>query len=73
MNNKCNNCAKFLTCSRKQCRKISFVEADILEKPRKIKRNNTIEAWANFGISMQEAEKQLQKAIQNIQTSQYIK
>ena len=34
MNNKCNTCAKFLTCSRKECKKVSFVEAGILEKPK---------------------------------------
>ena len=33
MNNKCNNCAKFLTCDRKDCKRISFVEAEILDKP----------------------------------------
>lgn len=35
MNNKCNNCAKFLTCNRKKCEKVSFVEAQILDKPKK--------------------------------------
>lgn len=61
MNNKCNNCAKFLTCNRKECKKISFVEAKVLDRPRKIKRNDAIEAWANLTISMQEAGEQLQK------------
>lgn len=37
MNNKCNNCAKFLTCNRNECKKISFVEAGILNKPKLIK------------------------------------
>lgn len=73
MNNKCNICAKFLTCNRKDCKKISFVEAEILDRPRKIKRNNAIEAWANLSTSMQEAGELLQKAMQNIQTSQYRK
>ena len=35
MNNKCNNCAKFLTCNRKKCEKISFVEAGMIEKPKR--------------------------------------
>ena len=33
MNNKCNNCAKFLTCNRSKCEKISFLESEILDKP----------------------------------------
>lgn len=36
MNNKCNNCAKFLTCNRKECKKITFVEAGILDRPQVI-------------------------------------
>lgn len=71
MNNKCNICAKFLTCNREECKKISFVEAGILDKPRKIKRNYKNRNIGEFGISMQEAGEQLQKAMQNIQTSQY--
>lgn len=39
MNNKRNICAKFLTCNRKDCEKISFVEADLTDKPKKVKRN----------------------------------
>lgn len=71
MNNKCNICAKFLTCNRKDCKKISFVEAEILDRPRKIKRNYEIRAWADFCMSSKEAGELLQKAMQNIQTSQY--
>lgn len=37
MNNKCNNCAKFLTCNQKECKKISFIQAGILDRP-KIKK-----------------------------------
>lgn len=37
MNNKCNTCAKQFTCSRKECKKVTFVQAKILEKPRKEK------------------------------------
>lgn len=70
MNNKCNNCAKFLTCDRKECKKITFVEAGILDKPKNIKRSSK-----SFGITMQEAEENLRKAMQrlSIQTSQYSK
>lgn len=35
MNNKCNTCAKFLTCNRKECKKVTFVQAKILDKPKK--------------------------------------
>lgn len=55
MNDKCNICAKFLICNRKDCRKVSFVEADILDKP-KIKGKDR---WIDFGMTIQEAEKQL--------------
>lgn len=35
MNNKCNICAKFLTCNKKECKPITFVKANILDKPKK--------------------------------------
>ncbi len=35
MEKKCNNCAKFLTCNKKECNKISYIEAVILDKPRR--------------------------------------
>lgn len=37
--NKCSICAKFLTCNRKECKKITFREAGILDKP-KIKKQD---------------------------------
>jgi len=51
MNNKCNNCAKFLTCNRKECKKITFIEAEIIDKPKlkEINNNNSL------GITMQKA------------------
>ena len=57
MNNQCNNCAKFLTCNRKKCNKVTFVEAGILDKPKTIKNDNEIvlEALMNFGKTMEEA------------------
>ena len=33
MERKCNNCAKFLTCNKQKCKKMTFVEAGILDKP----------------------------------------
>lgn len=39
MNNMCNKCAKFLTCNKEKCKRITFVEAKILDKPKKIKTN----------------------------------
>lgn len=58
MNNKCNLCAKFLTCNRKDCNKITFVEAGILDKPKTIKKNAdeiVLEAMRSFGKSIHEA------------------
>lgn len=37
MNNKCNTCAKFSTCNRQKCNKVTFVEAGIIDKPKNIK------------------------------------
>jgi len=37
MNNKCRSCAKFLTCDKKECKKKSFVEAEILDRPKVMK------------------------------------
>ena len=42
MNNKCNICAKFLTCDRKQCNRITFREAGLIDKL-KIKEENRYE------------------------------
>lgn len=39
MEKKCNNCAKFLTCSKKECNKITYIEAGILDKPEIKERN----------------------------------
>ena len=30
--NKCNNCAKFLTCDRRKCDKVTFLQAGQLER-----------------------------------------
>ena len=30
--NKCNNCAKFLTCDRRQCNQVTFLQAGQLER-----------------------------------------
>ncbi len=67
MNNKCNNCAKFLTCDRKKCKKITFVKAGIIDKPKIVKRDGN--GFIDFMISMQEmqeAEENLRKAMQRI-------
>lgn len=58
MNNKCNLCARFLTCNGKNCNKITFVEAGILDKPKMIKKNTdeiVLEAIRSFGKSIYEA------------------
>lgn len=63
MNNKCNNCAKFLTCNRKSCNKITFVEAGILEKPQILENKNINNAFEDFGIKCIEAAQNLQLAM----------
>jgi len=45
MNKKCNNCAKFLTCNKEQCEKISYIEAGILDRPKTIKGRRRIKYW----------------------------
>ena len=30
--NKCNNCAKFLTCDRRECKQITFLQAEQLDR-----------------------------------------
>lgn len=30
--NKCNNCAKFLTCDRRQCNRVTFLQARQLDR-----------------------------------------
>lgn len=65
MNNKCNNCAKFLTCNKKQCKRISFVEAEILDKPKiKVEYDKKLD---EFYYTTQEAAKQLQQLQRAIQ------
>lgn len=59
MNNKCNTCAKFLTCNRKECKKITFVQAKILDKPKNIE--TTKSTSVDFGISTEEFRKRLQR------------
>ena len=51
MNNKCNNCAKFLTCNRRECKKVTFVEAEILDKPQIIKSEDEILAEITSKLS----------------------
>lgn len=57
MNNKCNNCAKLLTCNKKECNKITFVEAGILDKPQIVKSDDEILAkiTKKLGDTMQES------------------
>lgn len=66
--NKCNNCAKFLTCDRKECYQVTFLQAGQLERIKysrnffKINPNSLAEsmeqfrkAICNFGIVAKEA------------------
>lgn len=61
MNNKCRNCAKFITCDRRSCKKITFVEAGIINRPQLIKSKEE-----SFGITMQECLYLVQKASEEI-------
>lgn len=68
MNNKCNLCAKFLTCNRQKCKKITFVEAKILEKPKTIINKDweqqvlkTANEIRKVGITLEEYLKTLNK------------
>ena len=40
---KCNNCTKFLTCDRKECKQVTFIQAGILDKPKEIKKERNSE------------------------------
>lgn len=55
MNNKCNTCAKQFTCNRKECKKVTFVQAKILDKPKKRKtilsRKNAKNLFNELGYS----------------------
>lgn len=41
---KCNNCTKFLTCNRKTCKQVTYLQAEQIErleaKEKKIKNEN---------------------------------
>lgn len=65
MNNKCNNCAKFLTCDRKECKKVTFIEAGILDKPKRTKKRN-YNAFAEAGVSEQKAMRNIEIAMKRI-------
>ena len=52
--NKCNNCAKFLTCDRKECYQVTFLQAGQLERIKyslnffKINPNSLAESMEQF-------------------------
>lgn len=52
--NKCNNCAKFLTCDRKECDQVTFLQAGQLERIKysrnffKINPNSLAESMEQF-------------------------
>ena len=64
--NKCNNCAKFLTCNRKECDQVTFLQAGQIDKiePELLEKSaNTLEedidyiinVNCQFGITIKEA------------------
>lgn len=58
--NKCNNCAKFLTCDRKECDQVTFLQAGQLERI-KYSRN----FFKTNPNSLAESIEQFRKAICN--------
>lgn len=56
--NKCNNCAKFLTCDRRQCNQVTFLQAGQLERIKysrnffKINPNSLAESMEKFRKSL---------------------
>lgn len=59
--NKCNSCSKFLTCDRRKCEKISFVEAKILEKA-KIEKFST-RSDKNFNKNNKNIKQQIKQIL----------
>lgn len=63
--NKCNNCAKFLTCDRRECKQITFLQAGQLDRLEVKKLTYNIEidnralvnAFNKTGASLEELEK----------------
>ena len=58
--NKCNNCAKFLTCDRRKCEQVTFLQAGQLERI-KYSRN----FFKTNPNSLAESIEQFRKAICN--------
>lgn len=38
--NKCNNCAKFLTCDRRQCKQVTFLQVGQLDRLKEKEKKN---------------------------------
>lgn len=58
--NKCNNCAKFLTCDRRQCDQVTFLQAGQLERL----ETNLKYLRIDFNtITLQKSLEELRKAI----------
>lgn len=67
--NKCNNCAKFLTCERRRCNQVSFLQAGQLDRLEIKQLNIDIECYTRFlvdglaklGITLEEASNNLKE------------
>lgn len=69
--NRCNNCAKFLTCNRQECKQITFLQAGQLDKLEVEHEHTIIDTesnllkkridwiWSNYGTT----KKQLWKSM----------
>lgn len=60
--NKCNNCAKFLTCDRKECDQVTFLQAGQLERVEANPKYLEIDFNA---ITLQKSIEEFRKAICN--------
>lgn len=58
--NKCNNCAKFLTCDRRKCDQVTFLQAGQLERVEANPKYLEIDFNA---ITLQKSMEQFRKAI----------
>lgn len=65
--NKCNNCAKFLTCDRKQCNQVTFLQAGQLERVEVKKLKIDIEYDARLLVDgLSKAGMTLEQVIKNL-------
>lgn len=52
---RCSDCAKFLTCNKQNCEKVTFVKAGIIDRPKKIIKKELQELIIESGLSLKKA------------------